>query len=121
VGFDSDFATAWQWLGGGQGEAITYTPAGGSPKTIQAVVMRETRRQLPTNSSTTTREQIEVVIRTDATLGVASPTAYPGGDSCTVDGTTWYVIIVLERSVAGEHRLGLSTKLLEWERRSQQG
>ena len=115
MGFDSRFATAWAAVSVAvQGEDVLYTPGTGSPKTIKALVQRETHQDLKASAETLQHDEIVVVIRNDATLGVANPVdcGSDNPDRVTVDGVIYWVADVVERDVAGEHRLLLSTKML---------
>jgi hypothetical protein len=67
----------------GDVETITYEPAGGGSREISAVVDR--RQAEPMDGlSGGTRPQVELVVRNDATAGIASSSVDTGGDKVQV-------------------------------------
>ncbi len=90
-------------------ESITYTPKGGSPKTLSAIVNRQ--RLIPA-SETTGRiltNQIEIIIANDSAYGVTS--INKGGDQVALPerigeaAINWIVADVLDHDAGGWHLL----------------
>ena len=85
------------------GEDITYTPTGGSAKTIKAIAIRESFGEGPSlDGRGITRTGI-IRIRSDATLGIAAPDRR---DKVTIDAIAWGVAKI-ETTNAGEHILDI--------------
>ena len=53
-------------------EEITYTPSGGAPKVIKAVIVREGLEPSSENVSRSLRNQAEIYIANDETNGIAA-------------------------------------------------
>ena len=94
------------------GESVTYTPAAGAPKTIVAIVARETRAPEFDEQIVNQFNTMEVTISARSnTEGHVTPLEFGKArapDSVTIDGATWKVRRVLERNLCGMHRLLLS-------------
>lgn len=67
----------------GFGESVVYTPRGGSPLTITAVVYRGDRMPAPGLAAGSVADLI-VEVRNSSTLGVAMSSINTGGDTITV-------------------------------------
>ena len=103
------------FLASGFEEDITYTPSGGTAKTISAIVYRQGAKESSTNRRLTNAQNrtydIEIDISTDATNGIADVTIREDkvalyreiGDSTT---TTFMVKGIIQDD-AGAKRLGL--------------
>lgn len=85
------------------GEAITYTPAGGSAKPITALV--DASFDVETGTLVDTRQSI--VIMADATLGIALPKP---GDIATIRGRFCRVEDVILGAEDGLHELQVEVK-----------
>jgi hypothetical protein len=94
-------------------EAVTYTPAGATAKSVQCVVLRESRSRIFDESGAFRREEIEVYVSTaDVTTPIDVAAASGSGvDALSIDSTTFYAVEVVERTVAGWHRLRCATKV----------
>lgn len=95
-------------------ETGTYTQAGASSKSVSLVILRETRQRRFDESGAVLRDEIEFYL---ASADVATPidvaaASGSGVDSLPIDGTTFYVVEVMERGVAGWHRLRAATKVI---------
>lgn len=65
------------------GESVTYTPLGGTARTITAIIDRQEVSTI--NGSEPQRQMvITVVVANDATLGIASSAINLGGDTITL-------------------------------------
>lgn len=67
---------------------IIYTPKGGSPKTINALVFAVDTDHDEDEQGATEVQRRKVVILTDASLGIAAPAI---NDIVTIDGVDWRV------------------------------
>lgn len=63
-------------------EAVTYTPLGGTAKSINAIVVRDEPAQLGETAARSLAADLTIAIRNDATAGVTSVNT--GGDRVTV-------------------------------------
>lgn len=105
--FDEAFAAAgWAALQAQFGEAVTYTPAGGSGSSVTAVVHREEEREIDSGDGIWREVVCEVSV---GTADVASPGL---GDQVTFDGVDWAVVERLEQS-GGVTRLRVARKSSE--------
>ena len=80
------------------GESVIYTPAGGSPRTIQAIVDRGPL-ELVAEPGDVLAPSLEIEVLDDATEGIASSAVNTGGDTVTVSvwpGQTACVLAVVE-------------------------
>ena len=64
-------------------ETVVYTPAGGRPRSIDAVVNREPIAAKP-ETPRGVAPRIEVTVRNDVTLGISSSEIDLGGDTVTL-------------------------------------
>lgn len=71
------------------GEAITYTPAGGDPKAIFAVIDRDPRVVQHEDMGTEEAGKATITISLDATVGIAAPAR---GDKVNFDSMDWFVL-----------------------------
>ncbi len=80
------------------GETVTYTPAGGSPVSIMAVVdrMEEADEGHPEKGEVHSKDAV-VEIALDAVNGVASPV---NGDAVTIDRLNYTVVGIRSRDAA---------------------
>lgn len=69
-------------------EEITYTPKGGSPKTINALVLSVDTETEDDELGETKVKRRRIVILTDAAKGIASPKP---GDIVTINSAAWRV------------------------------
>ena len=82
--FDSLFAlAAFPVLLTQYGEAVTYVPLIGSPRSITGIVERSPRAQYGPNDQVI-RPQFVVRVLNDSTLGISSAELNDGGDQITV-------------------------------------
>jgi hypothetical protein len=96
------------------GESISYTPNGSSLKTITALILHDTYQTIhESGNSTQDYDVIEMQISSrNNTEGHVTPLLWGRdgtGDVIAWDSKTWYVRDILEKNVAGMHRLVLAT------------
>jgi hypothetical protein len=94
-------------------EDVTYKPSAATAKTVDVVVIRESRHRVFDESGAVLHDEIEVFLAED---DVATPidimaASGSGVDYLTIDGTTFYVLEIVERSAGGWHRLRCGTKV----------
>ena len=91
--FDTEFlADAWPALAIEFGETVTYTPAGGIPVDVTAIVDEREEVTAFDPDATIRERRAEVLLSADAI------TSEPNNrDSFTIDGETWAVVSVQER------------------------
>ena len=85
-------------------EAVSYTPSGGSPKSILAVIDRSPINPGAADNGLTLTRECEIFIAKDATDGVLTVTksdmvSFPGrlGDASNID---WRIIEIIENDDA---------------------
>lgn len=82
-------------------EEITYTPYGGTPRTIKAIVVRERLGTNPEDSGRTLRNECEIFIANHATSGVTS--VDKGDDSVSfpeqIGGSAinWFIMDIISK------------------------
>ena len=85
------------------GEDVTYTPDGGEAKTIKAIVPPFMRSLEDVGDDQHEISDCEIMIRTDATAGIAAPAI---GDSVTIAEVEWAVTeIISQMHQTGQARL----------------
>ena len=67
----------------GFAEAVIYTPKGGTPRTINAIVRRETPES-QMGSAQDVQPRLLVIVANDPVLGIASNQVNYGGDTITL-------------------------------------
>jgi hypothetical protein len=101
------------------GENVTYTPAGGSAKTIKAIINKDTLEstfntgtslknfdilEVFISARSNTEGQVTVSVRNkDAVVGVSN------GDTIVINSVTYYVRKIISNNEAGLHKLLVST------------
>lgn len=100
------------------GVDVSYTPQGGSPRTIKIAFMGETRMDHIAQSNVGEYSSVEILLSSvNDTAGVVTPKASGrsgnAGDSFAHDSgrgsETWYVRDILQDNAGGMHRLGCCT------------
>ena len=93
------------------GEPVLVTPHGSSQRTINAIVLRETRRPVDIESHSNMFNVMDILIlATNNTDGIVSPSEFSkagGADVYVIDSKTWTCQRILERNIGGQHRLEL--------------
>lgn len=94
-------------------ETIAYKPSTSTTISVSAVVLRELRRRTLSDSGDVLRDEMEILV---PVASVATPVDITeasgnGEDWALIDGSTFYVVEVLERAVGGWHRLRVATKV----------
>lgn len=119
--FDTAFAAANPTFLNAFGEAVSYTPGGGSPRNISMMFEANSLEQRNTGVQTSECSVMmaEVSTRND-TEGVSNPVAaiYGGatGDALVRLGVTWYVVALVGDVVNGMQKLKLCTKEIDPDR-----
>jgi hypothetical protein len=101
------------------GEALSFTPAGASAHTVQAIVYRESRAQVfNEGNAVKDYDVLDVTLSARSEIeGRVSPLVWvrnTTGDTLTVDGETWYVREIMEHNVGGLHKLRCTNKLFPY-------
>ena len=91
------------------GEDVTYTPSGGSPKTIKAIIERESREGVyggeDENMNNTIMIHISARNNTEGQVTVKEMKRSQAPDTVAFDGKTWTVLRELTPTLAGMHSL----------------
>ena len=106
----------------GETTQATYTPAGGSGRTIDFIVEAGSREDQHDHRAELEYKALNVFVSAvNNTDGVVEPKAYhfdndhdqaTVGDEMTFEDKTWYVRKVLDRAIGGYHRLRLTDTLV---------